>query len=372
MSILRKDDDGVKKLVGDILSASDINALVLTDQEYDDSIFDVIEYVPFHYLQRWKAFDSAHLASSGSFTTNMLIVFVENGETKSCWRLDLSEIDGRLRLGTKATHVLAPIFSNECTAKYKKKITKSCIDIAQAVSEKNAVAQWCSADCGPTATGVSSWHTLLRKQGKDCHVKYDMYVNLGLEMSEIKASFRSSYKSLVNQGERLWNCNVLDSGDESQWNEFHALHTAVSGRETRSQATWDVQFQMICNQSGFSVLLRDESGTLVGGGFFAHSRDEGIYFSGAYDRDLFPLPLGHVVQAKAISVLKDRGVRWYLLGTMEHESGQIPSSTKEASISYFKEGFATHIFPRYILTDTTLRSEKHHDQQSMNFFTDVS
>ena len=361
MSIFRKDDHEVGKLVRDVLSASNIDALVLTDQEFDESILDGVEYVPFHYLQSWKNFESAHLANSESFTTNMLIVFVENGETKACWRLDLSQIGGRLRLGTKATSVLAPIFSQKCTLKYKKKITKSCIDIAQVISEKNTVEVWYSADCGPTATGVSSWHTLLRKQGKDFEVKYDMYVDLGLEMSEIKASFRSSYKSLVNQGERLWNCNVLDSGDESQWNEFHALHTGVSGRETRSQATWDVQFQMICNQSGFAVLLRDESGTLVGGGFFAHSRDEGIYFSGAYDRDLFPLPLGHVVQAKAISVLKERGVRWYLLGTMAHETGRSPSSTKEASISNFKEGFATHIVPRYIWTHSSLEKDKHFD-----------
>jgi FemAB family protein len=357
MSDFRKDDDVIGKLVRDVLSASNINALVLTDQEYDDSVFDAVEYVPFHYLQSWKAFDSAYLANCGGITTNVLIVFVENGETKACWRLDLSKIDGRLRLGTEATSVLAPIFSKNCTVKYKKKITKSCIDIAQIISEKNAVVEWYSADCGPTSTGVSIWHTLLRKQGEDCEVKYDMYINLGSEMSEIKASFRSSYKSLVNQGEKLWNCSVLDSGDESQWNEFHELHTGVSGRETRSQATWDIQYNMICNQSGFAVLLRDESNTLVGGGFFAHSRDEGIYFSGAYDRDLFPLPLGHVVQAKAISVLKDRGVRWYLLGTMAHETGRSPSSTKEASISNFKEGFATHIFPRYIWTHTTSEND---------------
>jgi FemAB family protein len=352
MTILRKDDHAqaeVRKLVEDILNGNSVSAQVLTDQEYDDSIFDAVEYVPFHYMKSWKAFDEAHLANHGNFTLNFLIVFVGNGETKSFWRLDLSEIDGHLRLGTEATQVLAPIYSKSCHLKFKKKINKTCIAIAQTISEKYVLGDWCSADYGPKAPGITSWHLLLRNRDADCEIKYDMYVNLGMEVSEIKATFRSSYKSLVNQGEKLWKCSILNFADEGQWNEFHTLHTKVSGRETRSKETWEIQFGMIRSGAAFAILLRDDSDSLVGGGFFAHSRDEGIYFSGAYDRDLFPLPLGHVVQARAISEFKKRGVGWYFIGTMVHENRHRQDNEKELSISNFKEGFATHILPRYIL-----------------------
>jgi FemAB family protein len=340
----------ILELVQSILSESKVVAHLLVDKEYDDSIFDSVDYIPFHYSKLWKNFDQANLVFHANQVSNILFVFTENDEPKSFWRFDISLIAGRVQLGTTATSVLLPIFASNCNSKFIKKINKLCIDIVQAIAEEYSLGEYRSMDYGPESKAITSWHSQLRHRGANCEVNYDMYVNLGLEMAEIRQSFRSRYKSLVNQGEKLWSCTFLDSADESQWNEFHLLHTMVSGRETRSQETWNIQFEMIKNESAFAVLLRNKSDLLVGGGFFAHSRDEGIYFSGAYDRGLFPLPLGHVVQAKAISELRDRGVRWYFIGTMAHVNGASPKPEKEASISNFKEGFATHIFPRYILT----------------------
>ena len=343
---------GIHELIQSILSESKVVAQLLVDKEYDDSIFDSVGYIPFHYSKLWKNFDQANLVFQGNQVSNILFVFTENDEPKSFWRFDLSLIAGRVQLGTPATAVLVPIFARNCSSKFIKKINKICIEIVQAIAGKHSLGEYRSMDYGPESKAITSWHSQLRHRGANCEVNYGMYVNLGLEMTEIRQSFRSSYKSLVNQGERLWSCTFLDSADESQWSEFHLLHTKVSGRETRSQETWNIQFEMIKNGSAFAVLLRNKSDLLVGGGFFAHSRDEGMYFSGAYDRGLFPLPLGHVVQAKTISELRDRGVRWYFIGTMAHENGTRPALEKEASISNFKEGFATHIFPRYILTQS--------------------
>ncbi len=90
-------------------------------------------------------------------------------------------------------------------------------------------------------------------------------------------------------------------------------------------------------------------GQMVGGGFFSTSRDEGQYSVGAYDRSLFDKPLGHVVQYRAIEEMRGRGIRWYKLGARPYLS-DIPIPTdKEMSISDFKQGFASHIFPRYCL-----------------------
>jgi lipid II:glycine glycyltransferase (peptidoglycan interpeptide bridge formation enzyme) len=68
---------------------------------------------------------------------------------------------------------------------------------------------------------------------------------------------------------------------------------------------------------------------------------------GVYDRKLFELPLGHLVQYSAIKEMKRRGLRWYKLGSMALPHLKSDLSEKEISISHFKEGFATHFIPYY-------------------------
>jgi hypothetical protein len=55
--------------------------------------------------------------------------------------------------------------------------------------------------------------------------------------------------------------------------------------------------------------------------------------------------------------MKKRGLRWHKIGLRPYSS-EVPSPTeKELSIGEFKQGFATHLFPRYVL---------HHDNQFSN------
>jgi len=130
------------------------------------------------------------------------------------------------------------------------------------------------------------------------------------------------------------------------WDEFRLLHLAVAGRATRSLQSWDAQLQAIAAQAAFLVYLRDPDGRMVGGGLFHISRDEGLYAVAAYDRALFDKPLGHVVQYQAILEMKNRHLRWYKLGSRVFPVDEPPPSAKELSIAEFKQGFASHVFPR--------------------------
>ena len=46
---------------------------------------------------------------------------------------------------------------------------------------------------------------------------------------------------------------------------------------------------------------------------------------------------------------KNRNINWFWLGEMLHLSYKPKPSEKELSISHFKKGFASHIFPNYLL-----------------------
>ena len=98
---------------------------------------------------------------------------------------------------------------------------------------------------------------------------------------------------------------------------------------------------------------------MVGGGFFRISCDEGVYSVGAYNRDFFDQPLGHVVQYCAIEEMKNRGIRWYKIG-LRHYPTEVPSPTdKEIQIGEFKQGFASHLFPRFLLKHETKYKQKY-------------
>jgi lipid II:glycine glycyltransferase (peptidoglycan interpeptide bridge formation enzyme) len=89
---------------------------------------------------------------------------------------------------------------------------------------------------------------------------------------------------------------------------------------------------------------------MIGGGFFICSRDESVYMVGAYDRSYFDKPVGHVIQFHAIKEMQNRGLVWYNIGERIFANDEPAPSVKEISISKFKSGFSTHVFPTYLLT----------------------
>jgi FemAB family protein len=187
------------------------------------------------------------------------------------------------------------------------------------------------------------------QQGGIAKLQHELFVSLNLDINDIKSRFRQSYKSLISSGERLWQVGLMQDYDEPVWGEFRELHFSAAGKSTRSALSWELQHKAIRDGDAFLVHLRDQENRMVGGGFFHVTRDEGLYAVGAYDRSLFSRPLGHVVQFYAIREMQRRGLKWYKIGYRPYP-GDVPEpSPKEIAIGEFKDGFASHTFPRYQL-----------------------
>jgi len=250
--------------------------------------------------------------------------------------------------------VMPPLFIDTCPAGTVKTYTAECLSIAHRLAVELGLAQWSSESRYVGRRDIDRWHTVAMEQGAVCKVQHDLFVDLALTLPEIKSCFRRSYRSLVTSGSRLWRVEVVGApGDAAVWDEFRQLHATVAGRVTRSLESWQLQHEALANDEGFLVVLRDEDERMVGAGYFMCSSDEGLYAVGAYDRSLFSKPLGHVVQYRAITELKQRGCRWYRIGTHCFPGDQPTPSAKELSIASFKEGFASHAFPGFVLTRAT-------------------
>ncbi len=305
-------------------------------------------YLPVDYSCAMMNYQIAYWSGNGLACKDISLVLMHDNRPCGLWPLSATlEADGQWRIGSNGGAVLSPLFVAGLARKSVKSVTTGCLTFLEALCAQVGRLGIDTSEPFAGGEGLSEWHDRLMQGGAKVELRHDLFIDLSGSLADIKNGFRKSYKALVTSGSKLWKVQVITAADPQQWDEFRLLHRAVSGRVTRSEESWRLQHEAITSGDAFFVCLRDDAGRMVGGGLFHVTEHEGLYAVGAYDRSLFDKPLGHVVQYHAIEEMKSRGLRWYKLGARVY-SGDTPSpSDKEITISNFKQGFASHLFPRY-------------------------
>ena len=281
-------------------------------------------------------------------------VLMLNGQAVALWPLSVCTTAGHCELTSFGGYLLSPSFLRGVSQSLQTKISKTCykvcIDLAIVLGQEKIVSKYFD----PSSPRLSPWHVYALQTGATCTVRHEALIDLSHSIQEIKASFRKSYKSLINRSEKIWHSYVVSNADLcEEWAKFKALHINVSGRQTRSDRSWMLQKEAVLNNESFLVVVyrrNDSSRDLIGAGLFTSTRSEGSYSVGAYDRSYFDQPVSHIVQLRAIEELKKRGCNWYYIGRC-HFSGDSPTpDQKLLSISLFKTGFANHFSCSYELS----------------------
>ena len=315
-----------------------------------DAVLQKVSFCPVAYLQSMIDYQLSYQRSFEGSWHDISCIILSGGKPVAVWPLAIAEVNNQASLSSQGRPILPPLFVENCPPKTRKNVVSQCFKVMNTFISEFGMNNWRSvAQICPDGQ-AHEWHLKAMEHGSRCSVRHELYVDLSLTLPDIKARFRKSYRALVTSGSRNWEVDVLRApGDCGVWEEFRRLHKRVSGGSTRSLESWELQFAALSAGQGFLVLLRDSSSEMVGAGYFACSRDEGLYASAAYDRALFDKPLGHVVQYRAIQELKSMGCRWYAIGARHYPSDDPTPTDKEISISYFKQGFATHAFPFFVL-----------------------
>lgn len=158
---------------------------------------------------------------------------------------------------------------------------------------------------------------------------------------KILRSFRKSYRSLINWGKKELTTRVLDGSSMSpeDMRSFMLFHQQVAGKVTRSERSWQLQYEMVKRGEGF-VILSDHKGALASACLILHSKVEAHYAVGVYDRGLMGdnLPLGHYPLWLAVTEARQRGIERFNLGDVGNDGGD-----KDRAIALFKRGFAVQI-----------------------------
>jgi FemAB family protein len=321
------------------------------DPELWNATYECLTYRPVSYLASVLDYQLAYQRYRGGNWGDFSCVLRSNGHPVAIWSIISASSAVATDSNALGLLVMPPLFVGDCSASIRKKYSAECLRITGRIATKLGLVEWQSTSTFAARASIDDWQVTAMGLGAHCAVNHQLYVDLGMPITQIKSGFRKSFRSLVTSGERLWNVGILRAtGDSDIWDEFRLLHAEVAGQVTRSLESWQMLHDNLSNNEGFLVYLRGADNRMVGGGYFVCSTDEGVYAVGAYDRNLFDKPLGHVVQFQAIKEMQLRGCCWYHIGKRVFPGDEPVPSQKEMAISYFKQGFSSHVFPSFLLT----------------------
>jgi len=327
----------------------------LDNQDGWNEVWNLLDYQPVDYSLSMLNYQTQYFRGSGWIVEEFHLIFLHNKEPVSIWPFVIGKPSLSEDWETINNGIFNPLFIPNLQPSIINKITKSiCIYLSniKSIFKKNSFI--CQIPITPSISkfeqGASFFYKNLINLFPVYNILHENFIDLRLPYEEIRKSFRKSYKSLINSGLKHWKTNIHIASEDFNliWQEFKTLHLNVAGRSTRSDLTWETQYNLILNNEGFLVCLRDpKSDELVGAGFFQFTRDECYYSVAAYNRELFDKPLGHVVQHIAINHMINLGISWYRIGEHLFHHNEPTPSTKEMNISNFKDGFSTHLFQRF-------------------------
>ena len=270
---------------------------------------------------------------------NCAVVIYDQQQPIAIWPLTLNNNGEKQILQSNCKSIMPPLFHASATKKQIKKVYQQCLALLKTYFQLTAIQPLV---CYTPASHVLWQRTLTPHI---CDVSYIQYLltDLSKSINDIKSDFRKSYRSLINKGMQLWQCDIHQTMSDQTIEEFRQFHIQTAGKETRSLATWQRQQQMVNSGEAFYITLRDSQQILVGAALFNLSPQQASYSIGVYERSLFDQPIGHVAQWRAIEHMKSIGITQYFLGNRHHPFESSKPSEKESAIGFFKEGFSNQV-----------------------------
>lgn len=312
--------------------------------------------MPVAYLRSELDYQSAYMRCFTERNVDLSVLFYQNKKPVGIWPLSLQKKDGLWFFMTNQGPVLPPRFIHEVSDKWQKRFISDALSALRSFFQQAAdkiCSSWQSNILLETNElgGGTAWRRNLLEAGGVAVPQHELYLDLSLDLSQIHGLIRKSFRSLINEGERQWKVEIHEQVSHELFDAFRLFHQQVAGRVTRSQETWDLQEQTVNAHEGVLLTSRDDHGDLIGASLFSISRDEAVYGVGVYDRSLFDKPISHVLQWEAIKYFKTKGIKWYKVGRRFYPVDRPKPTEKELSISYFKEGFASHLLTEMIIAN---------------------
>ena len=166
-------------------------------------------------------------------------------------------------------------------------------------------------------------------------------------------NIRKSYKSPINKALREQSFLLIDKFnlDYKKFKLIKELHFKISGRKTRSDKSWDLQYSSIKNDTAFAFIsFEQEKMDLNSAVYFYKSNNHAYYGTGLYTENAKKNLYGYCLIWKALLYCIERGIYSCEIDDNVKFQWMSELDKKLIDISFLKAGFGGQLSPRIIFS----------------------
>jgi len=171
---------------------------------------------------------------------------------------------------------------------------------------------------------------------------YLIKIDLTKELNFIKGDIRKNYRKYLTWSDKNQIIKIFDSKSctKNIFDKFKNIHHTASGRITRNDESWKIQYKQILNDEAVLIggKLGDDYVSFI---FLTYNKYYAVYSVAASDRKLFDKPISHGLIWEGIKYLKEKGCHYMEMGEKSYSK-----DSKLAGIDNFKSGFGGEIYPK--------------------------
>lgn len=255
----------------------------------------------------------------------------------------------------------APALADTLSEQTKKKVLQSAFAYVDELARQLNVAR-ASFRMSPLAGSfwdapIPKPNPLLKLGFSDVSLTTQV-IGLVADEQQLLVGMRKGHRADITRSEKLLQATVLDkdSVTSESFERYRMLHHRAAGRVTRPLATFQMMYNWI--RDGLAILsVANLHGKDVGFALVSVYKDGAYYSSSCEDPEHNDLPIGHILQWRALQWLQRHSVRRYEIGLQFYSSQpHAIVSEKESNISFFKRGFGGSPVPLW-------RGERFYDKQ---------
>ncbi len=314
------------------------------NQKIWDQFLEKIKDAHFYHFSQELNYQSLYQIELGFEDQDLSFIILNNNEIISLFGLSILRKKDSYFLGCNGRPVLSPIFRKQCSIQMESLISEICFDICEKIAGKLHIKKWYSNFFLFSQKENSEWIKICKK--KNCNIFKTEEGFIKLTNKEM-----GDKKYLKKIKEDHWEIKKFLSINKEDWNLFKNLHLKVSGKKTRSDKTWESQFEDLNNNRAFAIFLYDKNkkGSLVGGNIYRIEKNISIYAVGVNDRSYFPKSMSIYSFYHGIIEMLNKNIKWLSLGDIPSERDFNNPTSKEISIGEFKRRLSTDIFEKFTI-----------------------
>lgn len=278
---------------------------------------------------------------------DLSFVIIQNDKPLCICPLFLEQHESNRYFSYAGGYLRAPIFNETLHEKYREKVKKKCFNKIDELAKVYDVGK--AMFMLDPLSGTQNFNMLMKFGYLDSS-NNSCLLELGINKEDIWCNIRKSYKSLINNGKKKYQIEIIDftNPDYNNFLIHRKLHYKASGRITRPDETWKVQFEMIRNNQAILIGLKEKN-RFIAFNYFVYFNKKVYYGHASNDPDYETnIPLTHTILWAAISYFQRRKFETLEFGQQQFGKQIFDNpSKKDLDISFFKRGFGGKIVTLY-------------------------